>query len=232
MSMNGQPQTLRRISFALLACVGACLPASLLGQNAASGVLPLRPAELLKQLPAPQPDWKLTASNAKHLPRTHPQARAFREYLKLPAPGQPAIEPEKQSVVRITLLDTVSNSEISELFRGTASGEGGSKLTLNGFPAIRSSFPKETDHVDVLAHDRFLVTIALIGPDAGKPEDWLKRVNWEGLRKAAANKTYFDPKKELVFMVERVDELNPARTRTARFSIAPASDPEPSPASP
>jgi hypothetical protein len=226
--MKGSLPILRRTALVLLACWGVSdrLPAQ------DTVILPVRPAELLKQLPEAQPEWKLTASNARHLPRTRPQARAFREYQKIPPPPQPGAEPGKPSLVRITVLDTVSNSEIKELFRGPAAGEGGTKLNLSGFPAIRTPFPNEDDHVDVLAQDRFLVTIALIGPDAGKAEDWLKRVNWDGLRKAAAHKTPFDPKKELVFMVERVDELNPSRTRTARYAIAPESDPEPAPTAP
>lgn len=223
--MSLHKHILPRLVLAAMAFHGSTI--LLCSQETKPGILPVRPAELLKQLPDPQPEWRLTASNARHLPRSRPLSRAFREYIRIPGPEQSLSGPSTPSVVRITILDTVLNSDTSELFRGTAANGRENKLTLNGLPAIRTAVPNETDHVDVLAHDRFLITVVLVGPDSAKVEDWLKQINLEGLKKVSANETHFDPQKDLNFMMERVDELNTKRTRSARFSVAPEEPDQP-----
>jgi hypothetical protein len=130
--------------------------------------------------------------------------------------------------VRITVVDIGSNRELAEVFREGSLTEKATRLTISGMPAIRTDRPDETEHLDVLAHNRFLITVALIGPASGKAEEWVKRINLDGLRQIAAQENRFDPRKDLEFLVERVDELNPSRTRTARYSIAGDPDPTPS----
>lgn len=222
--MRNHKQTVSRLALAILAC---CWSSSLLHcQETATFLLPIRPAELLKFLPEPQTGWRLTASNAKHVVRNRPLSKASRELVRDPSPGDPSPTEAKQSLARITLLDMAGNTELAALFSGEAApGDKGGRLTVNGMPGIRRPTPEESDHLEVLAYNRFIITVVLIGPDPAKAEDWLKRINLEGLRQAAAKETRYDPRKDLEFLVDRVDELDPKRTRSARFSIAPEDEP-------
>lgn len=219
---------LRPVQAALI--IGFFTLGTLGAQEAKSVLVPLRPAELLGALPAPPEGWRLTASNAKHLPQSRPLSRAYREYVP-PAdsmqPGVPAGTP-KMVKIKITIVDTAGNSNLSAFLAGTETAAGTKRLTVDSMPALRTEVPGLSDHLEVLALQRFLITIDLAGAGNERADEWVKRLNLDLLKKAASRAEYFDPKKEYVLTVESVDELDQRRNRKSKWALGHEEE-EPSP---
>lgn len=194
--------------------------------------VPVAPKELLKTLPACPPEWKLAASNAKHIPKGRPLSKAYREYCFTPPPGAPGAPPLPACTVKITIVDTAADPDITGYLTAGETAAGAKRLTVDAMPALRIETPGETDHLEALALQRFVVKIAMIGQGKDKAEDWLKRIDLQALRAAAAKTPSFNARKEFILVAETVDELQPRRNRSSKWALGgevetPSENPQP-----
>lgn len=201
--------------FAAISIQVGCLPVILKGQ-----VIPVRPAELLRCLPAPEPGWKMTISTAAHLRQNPPQSTATREYI---LPNDASVNPDGTNpiMLRVVLHDTAGDPDLRAMYSQTAANNSpGQWFSLEGMPAVRLEVPGKTGHVEGLVYDRFVLKLILSGPAKDRPEKWFGSINLPALRQLAAKPEQIDTDKTYEFNMEVVDELNPDRSRTLKFEIA------------
>lgn len=195
--------------------------------------LPVPPRALLQALPAPPPEWKLIASNAKHIPKARPLSKAEREYHFAPPPGVPGTPPPSTSTVTITLVDTAADPQIAGYLTGGETAGNAKRLSVGALPALRTEQPGASDHLEALALQRFVIKITITGDTKEKAENWLGRINLQELRSAAAQTSSFDSQKEFILVAETFDELNPKRRSTSKWTlgaeIAEPENPSPNP---
>jgi len=195
-------------------------------------IVPLRPSELLKLLPSVDGDWRMTASVAQDIPDAWPRSKASREYLfNNPDDAEaPAVK------LRLTILDTGGHPGTLHRFASPGPGESSAasdRIQIAGMPAIRKAPDGgRKTHVEALVLKRFLLIADLEAPpqppgatgarDFGtiKPEKWLEKFNLAALRDAAKSPTLKDVSKDHVMIVERIDEMHPARSSRSTWSFA------------
>lgn len=179
--------------------------------------LPVPPKDLLKILPETPPEWQLVASNAKHLARTPPASSAYREYRHTPPPPPPGTPTPAPSTVKIEILDTAENSNISDYFASLGTAAGTRQVTVNSTPAIHLQAAGETDRLEALAHRRFLLRISIVGNEKIKAEDWMKAINLAALQRAGEKTASVNTSEEYTVVSEVVDELDPKRNRVQKI---------------
>lgn len=197
-----------------------------------TGLDPVKPGELLKNLPPAPPNWKLTVSQASHIVQNPPRSLAIREYvLEGEIDGKPA-----SRRVKLTLLDTCGDDGILAVYSEPKPGtqtenisRQGTWLTIGTVRAVQVEAPSVDLQIEALLEKRFLLTISVISKIDGKSEtslapssleSWLSKVNVGALKIAGASSKRLDFSSSQTVVMERVDELNPKNSRTFKVALA------------
>jgi len=233
-----ETKAMKRLIFnglGLLVLAGSLAGGNLSAQDSTKAMVPVRPSELLKSLPAAPAGWKVTHSVGEDLPDVWPKAKAVREYiLEIPNPtGQgPAIPVEK---IQLIVVDTAGQPGSLRRFAPPVPGEErppGERIQVGAMPAIRKPKEGQKERVDALALDRFLLVASVepLSPPANaplvsppkmeKPEDWIQKFNVEILRNAPKSEAKIDVEKDHSMLVERIDELNPAQSSKSTWTFS------------
>lgn len=185
------------------------------GSAESGAIIPVRPTDLIACLPGAGIGWKLTQSNAEHLRQDIPMSKAIREY---------TFQQQNALLVRskITLLDTGAAPEIIHLYdvpEAGAQDTRGERLTIAGLPAVKIN-TADTARVEALAFQRFLIIVEITGSPTEKPEEWIKRIDFAKLQSHSNKVERLElAKRSYPFTLERVDELDPKRSRSTRAYI-------------
>jgi hypothetical protein len=222
---------IKRLILTFLCLAGLAAPILSQAQERGS-LLPVRPAELLKCLPPAEEGWVLKASGGEHVLNIRPMSQAERTYIREANPGAPAPAPTgavpPAETLRINIVDIADNGVFAENFE--LNREKAKKITVGAISAYRVPQEGEADHLEALLFKRFVVTVVLAAPAGGAADKWLSKIDLQALESAANKKEFFSRKTDVNFVSERVDELNPKRTRSTVWSIAPEPLPDPPPA--
>lgn len=188
-------------------------------------LLPISPGDLLKCLPAAPAGWMLTASKGEHLLNFRPMSRAERTFTR-PLPPDPASPAGGQlETVKVSLIDVADTGGLVETFEERRTSA--QKISIGSLPAFRMPGTGESDRVEMLLLDRFILTVTLQSPSGGKVDPWVEKFNGHLLRSLAGKREFFSRKESYDFAAEKIDELNPKRSKKVFWSIAPEPLPEP-----
>lgn len=215
-------------SFCSAVAMICCAVFILVGQKSygRESLLPVHSADLLKCLPPAEPGWTMTVSKAEHILNSYPLTKAERVYTR-PIPDVSGLPNAPVSVEKlsVTIVDVANNRDLVENFNQRRESSGA--ISFGGIPGLRLAQTGEADHIEVLLFGRFIATIALTTPRIEKADQWIAKINFKALEALAQKKSYYSMDENSDFVAERVDELNPKRTKKFVWTIAPEGAPEP-----
>lgn len=169
----------RLISFSFLAFIFLSLPAVEAQSDGFTGMYPTSPKDLIKALPAKVEGWELTRSQGKTDLGLWLETLVTREFV--PLQKEETSGPIPPSKVRLSILDTGgakgTDLDLFDDFVPQVSVEGGYEyLFLSGQPAIITTLSKNEFEVQLLADDRFIISLFLAHTPRKELKTWLKRI--------------------------------------------------------
>jgi hypothetical protein len=194
--------------------------------QASQVMLPILPAELLKCLPTAGTDWKMEVSKAEHVFNIYPLSIAERVFTRqqaaIAAETSAASAPES---VKITLVDVANNVLLVENFEQDREKKA-KRIAVNSLTGYRMPQEGEADRVEILVQNRLLLTVVFISPTTDKVDEWLDKIDANGLQKLAAEKAWYSAKNKYDFTKEYIDELDPKKSKKVVSTLA-AAKPDP-----
>jgi hypothetical protein len=171
-------------------------------------VLPVEPESLIRALPSPFDDWKVTKSTAEHKYMKWIQTKATRAFMRK----------NDGATAQVTITDTGRYPSMTAPFRNFEPGtaEGMEKKMIRGNPALIRHIPGRGRQMRMLVDGRFIVELILPKDAIDDGKEWLRSLNLEALKMVKSKRVYQLPKR---FTMVKIDQLNPSANRKYDLSI-------------
>lgn len=213
-----------------LACAAILFAATLLasGQQPRKPIVPLRPAELVKYLPATPPEWTMTESTAKNFFVGWICAQATREF-QHPAPTTADGKAAPPYITRVRVMDTGYFSSFNGDFDSFRVGKysNAESLMVGGMPARRITISPTRERLRVSVRGRFIVEVETDNQPANSAQTWLRLIDFATIARIPDSATTQLPKP---ITIENVDELHAGNNSTSQLhwgGSAAGTEPEP-----
>jgi len=209
-----------------LLCLGLFSAAA---QQKTHANMSVAPGVLLKLMPGPLDQWKLTTSRGYCALSAGPSMKTYavREYLG-PPPKQKEGDPTPlpPPITRITVTACGAGRALDAGFEnfkvGTASSEeqaaGIERCMVNGFPAIKRKTGDKAFQIRVYVSPLLFAVIDVQNQDERTLDSWAKLINFENIAQAIASL----PAKPIPLagnvQTQTVDELNPQNNQTTSIN--------------
>ncbi len=176
-------------------------------------ILPLAPAELLRFLPAPPPNWKTTDSKASNFFMEWIRCEASREFVMVVPEMTPGASPAPTRTTRVRIFDTGYYPAFSGDFEEFTAGKygAGESLLVGSFQAHRIPLGADGERLRVSVRRRFIVEIDTHNQPSGTGATWLKSVDMDRLQQVS---DAGPDKLPHAIVCTRLDELDPKNNST------------------
>lgn len=197
-----------------LACVFVALASA--QQVARKPIVPLRPPELIKYLPAAPPDWTMSESAAKNFFVGWICAQATREFQHPAAAVRNAGEKALSYVTRIRLMDTGYFPSFNGDFDNFRVGKysNAESVMISGMPARRITVSPARERLRISVRGRFIVEVETDNQPANAAQTWLRLIDFATIARIPDSAVSQLPKP---ITIETVDELHPANNNTSQL---------------
>jgi hypothetical protein len=200
---------------------------SVRAQSPHNPLRPLAPAELIKYLPAPPADWKMTESNAKSFFIGWVCAQATREFQHpSPATAQPGATPPLPLITRVRLMDTGYYPSFNGDFENFRVGKysNAESLIISGMPARKITISPTRERLRVSVRGRLIVEVETDNQQPNAGQAWLQYFDFRRISSIPDSGAAQLPKP---IVIETIDELRPANNSSSQLHWGgPASIPE------
>jgi hypothetical protein len=205
--MNRCPKVL------LFFTVTSVIIASLGFSQSHKAIVPSKPAELIKYLPAAPVGWKMTESNAKSFFIGWICSQATREFQR-PAPAQPGAPPPPPFITRVRLMDTGYYPSFNGDFENFKVGKysNAESLLVGGMPARKITISSTRERLRVSVRGRFIVEVETDNQPVNSGQAWLQYFDLRKIGSIADSNT---SQLSNPVVVETIDEIHPERNSSS-----------------
>jgi len=177
-------------------------------------IVPSKPTELIKYLPAAPNGWKMTESTAKSFFIGWVCSQATREFQR-PAPAQVGAPLPPPFITRVRLMDTGYYPSFNGDFENFKVGKysNAESLLVAGMPARKITISRTRERLRVSLRGRFIVEVETDNQPPNSGQAWLQYFDGRKISSIADSNA---SQLSNPIVIETVDEIHPERNSSSQ----------------